>query len=219
MADTKISALPAASSGLLTHEFAANEAGTSKKVTGAQIVALDAQFSTAFSAATTTQAPAAATDTYVTGSRCLVPATTGPGSLKVGSQYRVKMHVSKTGAGTVAPIFTVRFGTAGTTSDTSIGVITFAAQTGAADEGFIELFCTWITIGSGTSATMRPVGTLVHRLATTGLSTSGSSCILGAVGSGHNSTLASAGVGVSVNTGTSAVWTLGNVQAELFNLA
>ena len=40
MADTKISALSAAAAGLTTHEFPANEAGASKKVTGAQLKTL-----------------------------------------------------------------------------------------------------------------------------------------------------------------------------------
>src|SRR5690348_10547010 len=37
MADTKISALTAAATALSTHEYAVNEGGTSKKVTGAQL--------------------------------------------------------------------------------------------------------------------------------------------------------------------------------------
>lgn len=40
MADTKTSALTAASVAALANEFAINEAGTSKKVTGTQIVVL-----------------------------------------------------------------------------------------------------------------------------------------------------------------------------------
>jgi hypothetical protein len=40
MADTKISALPAAASFLEADEFAVNEAGVSKKVTGNQMQAL-----------------------------------------------------------------------------------------------------------------------------------------------------------------------------------
>lgn len=40
MADTKTSALTAASAALTTHEYPVNEAGTSKKVTGAQVVTL-----------------------------------------------------------------------------------------------------------------------------------------------------------------------------------
>ncbi len=43
MADTKISGLAAAAAFLTTHELPVNEAGTSKKVTGAQILAKAAQ--------------------------------------------------------------------------------------------------------------------------------------------------------------------------------
>jgi hypothetical protein len=219
VADIKVSALPAVSSALLTHELPVNETGTSKKVTLDQVLVLDAARSSVFGVSTTTQAITANTDTYITGSRCVIPATTGRGSIKAGTMYRVRMHASKTAAGAQAPVFTVRFGTAGSTADTSIGVITFASQTAAVDEGRVEINCTWLTIGSGTSATMRAWGALSHRLAATGFSTSNESCILAATGAGHNSTLASAGVGVSVNTGTSAAWTLAMVQVELINLA
>lgn len=40
MADVKISALPAASAGASTQEFPANDSGTTKKVTGAQLLTL-----------------------------------------------------------------------------------------------------------------------------------------------------------------------------------
>ena len=40
MADTKISALPAASAAALANEFAINEAGASKKITGTQLLTL-----------------------------------------------------------------------------------------------------------------------------------------------------------------------------------
>jgi hypothetical protein len=43
MADTKVSGLTAAASFLTTHEIPVNEAGTSKKVTGAQVLAVVAQ--------------------------------------------------------------------------------------------------------------------------------------------------------------------------------
>lgn len=42
MADQKISALPAASAVVATNEFAINEAGTSKKVTAAQVASFSA---------------------------------------------------------------------------------------------------------------------------------------------------------------------------------
>jgi hypothetical protein len=219
VADTVISDLTAASAGILTHEFPANEAGVTKKVTGDLLVGLNIQFSSVSAASTSTPGAGFAADTYLAGSRCLVPAATGRGSLKVQSMYRCKFSVSKTAAGAATPIITVRYGTAGTTSDTSIGSLTFAAQTAAIDEGFFEIYCTWRTVGSGTSGTMIPVGTLVHRLPATGLSTSSTSVIVGSVGAGHNTQTAGAGVGCSVNGGTSAAWTIALVQAELFNLA
>lgn len=161
----------------------------------------------------TTPAAGFASDTYLVGSSIAVPAS----SLQAKSQYRLKFSVSKTAAGTAAPVVTIRFGTAGSTADTSICALTFAAQTAAIDEGFIEVFATFRTVGSGTSAVVQGVGTLAHRLAATGLSTSGASVVT-TTGAGFDSTLGSAIIGASVNGGTSAAWTITLVQAELFNL-
>lgn len=220
MADTKVSALAAVAAALLTHELPVNEGGVSKKVTLDQILALDGAMSSAYGPYAAPQGPGFAADTYLTGSRCLIPAATGRGSLKSGSIYRCKIPISKTAAGTAAPTLTVRFGTAGTTSDATIGTINLPAQTAAADEGLIELFVTWATVGSGTAAAIRYFASLAHRLSTTGLANSATPVIIpSSAGNGHSSQLASAGIGVSINAGASAAWTTGVVQAELFNLA
>jgi hypothetical protein len=218
MVDTKISGYPAASAGLLTHELVVNESSSNKKVTGDQLVGLAGKYSSVFNASVTTPAAGYAADTYLAGSQCLIPAATGRGALKVGSMYKARFSVSKTAAGLVAPIINVRFGTLGTTADTSIGTLTFAAQTAVIDTGLFEVFVTWRTVGTGTTATIEPVGTLVHIGAAVGLSTANASVVVGAVGAGHNSQLASAGIGLSVNGGTNAAWTIALVQAELLAL-
>lgn len=68
MADTKISALTVAASAALTNEFAINEAGTSKKVTGTQLRALIGPSLASSGAAPATGAAnqgAAPSETYV----------------------------------------------------------------------------------------------------------------------------------------------------------
>ena len=55
MADTKVSGLTAAASFLTTHELPVNEAGTSKKVTGAQILAATSQGTLGYVAVTANQ--------------------------------------------------------------------------------------------------------------------------------------------------------------------
>lgn len=160
-----------------------------------------------------TQGPGFASDTYLTGSNVLIP----NGRLKPGTVYRLKMYMSKTGAGIASPIVTVRMGTAGTVADTSRLVITFAAQTAVADEGFIEIYLTFRSYGSGTATVIQGSGLLNHRLAATGLSTSNASSIT-ATSSGFDGTTANTYIGCSLNAGSSAAWTVTQVQAELQNL-
>lgn len=212
MADTKISALTAASAAASAMEFPVNDAGTSKKLTMAQIGAYPGSGGL-FNASVSTPGAGFAADTYLVGSSIAVPA-----GLQAKSMYRCKFSVSKTGAGVATPIINLRFGTAGTTADTSRGTLTFAAQTAVADEGLFEVFATFRTVGSGTAAVIQSVGTLVHRLSITGLSTDVSG-MKTATSGGFDSTVASSIIGLSVNGGASAAWTIALVQAELFNLA
>lgn len=219
MADAKVSAFPAASAALLTHELPVNEAGASKKVTLDQVLVLDGQLSSVFNASGSSQSPGAS-DFYLGGSRLLIPAATGRGSLKAGSMLSWKVQCTKTAAGTAAPVFTVRYGTAGTTADTAIAAATGAAQTAVVDLAMFTITAFLLTAGSGTSATARAGLDISHSAAiNAGL---GGPPLAGtgvnAVGAGFNSTLASAGIGLSVNAGTSANWTVTMVAASLVNL-
>lgn len=159
-----------------------------------------------------------ASDTYLAGSDCLIPFL--PASrLKAKTKYRCRFHVSKTGAGVATPIITVRTGTgtAGAVGDTSRAVLTFAAQTAVIDDGWVEITVIFRTVGSGTVAVIQVTGILDHSLAATGLSTANTS-IKSAVSSGFDSTTATV-IGLSVNGGASAAWTIDAVESELMNLA
>jgi hypothetical protein len=74
---------------------------------GADIKALQTR-DTNYNVSTSTPAAAFAADTYLAGSGLTIPA----GKVKVGTIYRCKFNVAKTGAGTATPIITVRVGTA-----------------------------------------------------------------------------------------------------------
>jgi lysophospholipase L1-like esterase len=161
-----------------------------------------------YNAAITTPAAGFAADTYVTGSAVAIPV----GRIKPGAIYRCKLKVSKTGAGVATPIVQVRLGTAATTADTSRATLTFAAQTAVADDGFIEVFVTVRATGSSTGV-IHAVGVLDHSLAATGLSTANTS-IKEATSSTFDTTTPTF-IGISVNGGTSAAWTISMVQAEL----
>ena len=148
-------------------------------------------------------------DTYLVGSREVFP-TNYP---VVGTSYRCVFDVTKTAAGLATPIITVRIGTAGTTADTAICTFTFGAGTAAADAGVFEVFCTFRTVGSGTSAVLQGVARLTSNLTTTGISNAVKARV--STSSGFNSTTASLGIGVSYNGGASAAHTIQLVRAEL----
>jgi hypothetical protein len=157
----------------------------------------------------------AAADAYLVGSDVSIPAS----RLQPKSVYRCRFGIAKTStAGTATPIVNIRVGTAGTTADTARATLTFAAQTAVADDGFIDVYCTFRTVGSGTSAVIRAEGLLDHRLAATGLSTANTSIAVN-TGAGFDSTVANLKIGCSVTWGTSFVGTTNLVQAELMNLA
>ena len=152
-----------------------------------------------------------AADTYLAGSVVSIP----QGKIKVGSKYRVRFDVVKTAAGVAAPIINVRVGTAGTVADTSRAALTFAAQTAVIDEGEFEIEV--VFRASGVTAILQALGILGHRLAATGLSTSNNSVAVN-TGAAFDVTGANLKMGLSVNGGASAAWTVNVVSAELVNL-
>lgn len=159
---------------------------------------------------TGTQAITANTVTYLTGSAI----TTA--NIKAGTVVTWNISVTKTAAGTATPIFTVRFGTTSSTSDSTLLTFTGAAQTAAIDTGMFTIQCTFRTVGSGTSAVLVGHYTLVHQLATTGLSVGQGGAF--ATSAGFNSTTASSFLGVTVNSGASAAWTVNQVNVKIENI-
>jgi hypothetical protein len=80
------------------------------------------------------QTPAAATRTYIAGSKITVP-----GNLQIGTIFRWKLNLRKTAAGVAPSTFDVAVGTNGTTADTARLSFTKPAGTAAADEGFVTI--------------------------------------------------------------------------------
>lgn len=190
--------------------------GTNKKTTLADLLTFlkaNGLSREVHNASVASQGAGFSSDTYLTGSSCAVPSS----SLQAKSGYYCSFNVTKTGAGTAAPVITLRFGTAGTTADAARGAHTFSAQTAVADEGMFEVWATFRTVGGGTSAVLQSTSRLTHRLSVTGLGTGVSESEI-ATSAGFDSTVASSIVGISVNGGASAAWTVSLVQAKLFNL-
>ena len=164
-----------------------------------------------YNQSTAAQGPGFAADTYLTGSSINVN-----GLLKAGTRYKLVFDVNKTAAGVAAPTIIVRFGTAGTTADAARATLTFLAQTAAADDGTFEVYVTFRTVGA--TGVIQAIGTLTHRLQITGLANLPSPTVR-ATSAAFDTTVANSIIGVSVNGGASASWTVQLVQATLENLA
>ncbi len=193
-----------------------NAAGTSGNVLtsdGTNFTSTAPGVRTVYNQSVSTPGAGFASDTYLVGSSTAIPAT----GLRVGSRYHLIFQVSKTAAGTATPILNVRFGTAGAVGDTSRCALTFTAQTAATDTGTFEIWATFRTVGSGTSAVLQCAGQRKHGASVTGLGNLVSETQVATSG-GFDSTVGSSIVGTSVNGGASAAWTITLVQAELTNL-
>lgn len=157
------------------------------------------------------QGPGFAADTYLTGSLIAIP-TTG---MQAGTRYHMIFEASKTAAGAATPILYVRFGTAGAVGDTARCTLTWTAQTAATDTGTFELWVTFRVVGA--SAVMQCVGQRRHGASITGFGTLVAETKV-VTSAAFDSTVANSKIGVSVNGGTSAAWTVTLQQAELTNL-
>lgn len=168
---------------------------------------------TQYNQSITQQGAGFSSETYLTGSNITIPF----GSLKIGSRYHLIFNATKTTAGTARPYLYLRFGTAGSTSDAALCTFLFTAQTGVTDNGTFEIWSTFRAVGSGTSAVVQGVAQRRHGASITGFGTAVSEAVAVTSG-GFDSTVANSMIGVSVNGGTSASWTVQLVQAELENL-
>ncbi len=155
-----------------------------------------------------------AADTYLVGSAIALPA----GYPRVGALYRCIFDVTKTGAGVATPIIIVRFGTLGTTGDAARLTFTWAAQTAVIDAGIFEIWALFRTVGAAGVAQGRTL--LEHNLAVTGLTSvnpAGYAMLL-VTSAGFDTTVANSIIGVSVNGGTSAAWTVQMVISEFTSI-
>lgn len=159
-----------------------------------------------------TQGPGFAIDTYLAGANIALPA----GRLRAGTRYLLCFDAAKTAAGVAPPVLTLRCGVTGTVADAALGAMTFPLQTAAADDGRFTLDVTFRAAGA--TAVVQAVATLTHTLPSTGLAN-----VPGPVrrltSGPFDAGAANAQIGVSLNAGAAAAWTVSLVQARLENLA
>jgi hypothetical protein len=152
------------------------------------------------------------TDAYLAGSAVVIPA----GGWAVGTTYKCFFDVTKTAAGVAPWIISVRLGTNGTLVDTArITITSPAAQTANADTGYFELWITFRSVGSGTSAVIAADLRLIHNNAVNGLYSAQVLVSGGSLSTGFDSTTPTT-IGVSFNGGASFSGTVQVVQAELY---
>lgn len=164
-------------------------------------------------ASTAAQGPGFSSDTYVTGSA--FPVT---GRLQAGSFLRWRISMSKTAAGTAAPTYNIRYGTAGAVGDTSRVLFTGPAQSGVADTAILEITAQFRAVGA--SAIIQGELELHHNLAVTGFATVNPAglVILSTTSSAFDSTPTGSIIGISMNGGASAAWTVTSVLVGAVNI-
>jgi hypothetical protein len=151
-----------------------------------------------------------AVDAYVTGCKINIG-----GKINGGTVIRMRGTVTKTAAGTVAPIFTVRFGTNGNITDTARHTFTCVAQTAATDTGFFEIDVIINTVN--VNATTFSVLRFQHFNTTTGLANKAQIQIIQNTSATFDTTLSNLNIGLSINPGASGVWTILGANAEIRN--
>jgi len=152
---------------------------------------------------TASQSPAAATDVWITDSGLLIPSF----GMKAGMVFRWQMTVSKTAASTAATVLTVRTGSNQSTADTArLALTSSVAQTAAVAEGII-----WVQV-------------VVRSVSASGV-VAGGFGVMAPVGLGggkdavsstfDNTSMAGLYMGLSINTGASAAWTITSINGEI----
>jgi hypothetical protein len=206
----KISALTLAADLTGPEVFAAVQGGASVRVTARQVAKYvgDAIQNQSF----TSQSPAANATTYLAGSALAIP--TGERA-KVGSWCRWKATVKKTAAGIAAKSFAIKVGLAGTIADTTQVTLALPIGTAVVDEGDIEVFAGFTTVGA--AAVLEAVIKVNHRLVTTGLINVQES-VVRAVSAGFNSNVDLLIIGLAFVAGLAEAWTFDVMMSEAKNL-
>jgi hypothetical protein len=157
-----------------------------------------------------------ASNFYITGSALAL----GASIIQVGTTWEWVFGITKSTAGTGTPVWTIVFGTNGTTGDTARVTFTHStADTGAADRCIVRINAVARVVGaSGVVAGIFEKNHII--VGATGFSTPASTQVeqLSTVSSAFDTTTASMIVGVCVNAGTAGAWSIETVQAKMFGV-
>lgn len=156
-----------------------------------------------------------ASDTYVTDSGIIIPSF----GLQVRTSITWAIVAAKTGAGTATPIYVVRTGANKTTGDTARLTLTGPAQTAIADTGTLYLTVTVDSIGAAGvvrgTAFWSHTGTAANTTTSgTGFANNSTGHIVGVSAGFDMTALGGQYIGLSINGGASASWTVTQVTVE-----
>lgn len=161
-----------------------------------------------FNAAIASQGAGFAADTYLTSSDILIPSF----GVQAKTFIRWQISASKTAAGVATPIYSIRIGSARTTADTARLVLTGPAQTAIADVGTLNILLTVRNIGAAGvlqgTAWWDHRGTVVSSTIGVGFANDGTGHVEGTSAGFDNSALSGNYIGLSLNGGASAAWTV-----------
>lgn len=155
-----------------------------------------------------------AADTYVTDSDILIPSF----SMQARGIFRWVISASKTAAGVAAPVYTLRIGANRTTADTARLTLTGPAQTAIADIGTLTIIAT-VRLVSGVGVIQGTAwwdhrGTAASSTVGTGFANDATGHVEGTSGTFDNTALGGQFIGLSINGGASAAWTVTQARAE-----
>lgn len=156
---------------------------------------------------TASQGPGFAADTYVTGSSLQIPT----GGMVAGMRFVWQIGAAKTAAGTATAVYNVRIGSNQTTADTArLAISGLTAQTGVTDAGVLTIVVVVRSV-SATGVIAGACGWAASRGGAAGFG--GGNHLVSSTF--DNSNLAGQFIGLSINGGASAAWTVHHVYAEL----
>jgi len=166
-------------------------------------------------ASVTAMAAGFAVDTYLTNSDMIIPSC----GMQTKARFFWTMSASKTGASTATPIYVVRVGTGKAVTDTACLTLTGPAQTAIADIGTLNIMVVVRVAGASGilagSAWWTHTGTAASTTVSgTGFANNSTGHVQGTSAAIDMTAFVGQYIGVSVNGGTSSVWTPTIVTAE-----
>lgn len=155
-------------------------------------------------------------DAYITNSDILIPSF----GFKQKMSIQWRLTGNKTAAGIAAPAYRIRIGALRTTADTERLLLTGPAQTAIADIGTLNILLTCRTAGAAAilqgAAWWDHRGTAASSTGGTGFANDGTGHVeaTSAAFDAQGSAIGGLYVGLSINAGASAAWSLTQCRAE-----